>query len=394
MSDNLFTVTPLGVITVDTSDIITDVQQNYLATFGNTLNTDASTPQGQLINNDVAILQNVQNDLLDLANSFSVYYAVGDQLDIVGGFFGYYRKKDVATIVLCTLTGLANTVIDAGSLASDNNYEYKLLNSVVIGQNGTVENCEFQCITTGDIPCLANTLTNIITTKAGWDAITNPSDGIVGFDQENDNIFRQRVTANYLNIRATALMPAILDNIAQINGVLSVKGNENQTNITQIIDGIQMVSHSIYLCILGGSDEDIAKVIYNKKTLGTAMNGNVIISHIDPMLQHSYNYNIYRPSSMPVKVQINYLNNTNTPININELLINQLISYVQENLFMIGQTISGTLLSEAFDNYDLCNILSLKVNLVTEEGYVDYVTFNNFQIATLSCGDITTNLIE
>ena len=184
MDNNLFQVNDLGVITVDTSQIQEQITQNYINALGEDLNTQSGTPQGQLIINDTTLLTEAQAQLLDICNSFSVYTATGQALDVTGGFFGYIRKTNVATVVQATLTGSQGTTISQGSIASDGTYNYILQESVVIPESGNIT-ATFQNETPGAIPCLAGTLTQIITTITGWDSITNNVNGIVGYDIES-----------------------------------------------------------------------------------------------------------------------------------------------------------------------------------------------------------------
>ena len=86
MDNNLFQVNDLGVITVDTLQIQEQRTQNYINALGEDLNTQSGTSQGQLIINDTTLLAEAQAQLLDICNSFSVYTATGQALDVAGGF--------------------------------------------------------------------------------------------------------------------------------------------------------------------------------------------------------------------------------------------------------------------------------------------------------------------
>lgn len=378
----MFSVNELGVIIQDTSELQEQIINNYKTALGDTLNTNAGTSQGQLIINSTELLKEAQAQALDLCNSFSVYTAVGQALDVAGGFFGYIRKQAVSTVVQATLTGLSGTVISQGSIASDGTYNYILQETVEIPQSGTIT-ATFQCETSGAIPCLAGTLTEIITNITGWDSVNNETDGIVGYDTESDNLFRERITANWLNIRAKGLMGSIIDTVAQLDNVLSVVGNENYDSIQQTIDGIVMKPNSIYLTALGGKDEDIAKAIYNKKTNGTAVNGNVVIGYYDNDLQRLFNYLIYRPNFTNIDIQVNYQSNSYTPTNIVEIIQNTINSYVANNPFMIGQTVSSNLINKAFSSFNQADILSIKISLDSID-WQDYITFTNLQVAVIN----------
>lgn len=81
--------------------------------------------------------------------------------------------------VLATITGVAATVIPAGSQASSNGNVFQTLEQVTIGVGGTVD-VNFYSIYTGQIPCPAATLTTIVTPVVGWTSITNANDGTLG----------------------------------------------------------------------------------------------------------------------------------------------------------------------------------------------------------------------
>ena len=119
---SLFSVTNQGVITVDTSEIKSDFEEAYKGALGANINLESSTFQGQMITNDTATLTKAMNEVVNIANSFSVYTATGQALDVAAAFFGYYRKQGVGTVVTATLSGTANTVIEEGDLASDGTY--------------------------------------------------------------------------------------------------------------------------------------------------------------------------------------------------------------------------------------------------------------------------------
>jgi len=390
MTDTLFEVSDLGVITMDTPEIKTTIETLYKNAFGTEINLDSSTFAGQCVVNDTTLLTKAQEMALNLVNSFNIYYGVGYQLDVAGAWWGYYRKSGVATVVIGTITGSSGTVIPAGSLVEDtNSYQYSLLDDTTIPSGGTID-AEFQCTTGGAITCLAGTMTTIISTLTGWDTITNASDGIVGYAEESDNTFKQRMTANELNIKAVGLMASIIDNVAQLDNVISVKGNENPLGTSAVVDGITMLAHSIYLCVLGGASTDIAEVLLKKKTQGANTNGTTIISYYDENVDYTYYYKIYRPTVVALTIQINYSANASTPDDVEDKIKTQLIAYISANPFMIGETISGNLLAKAFENWAYINLLSIKID---NSGWVDYRTMTSQQVASLSSDDIEINEI-
>ncbi len=383
-----FTVTNQGVITVDTSEIRADFEQAYMAALGANLNTDVSTAAGQLITADTRAITTAQQECVNMANQNNVYYATGQALDVAASFYGYYRKQGVPTTVVATLTGSSGTAIPAGAIVSDGTYQYALLDATVIPTSGSVS-AEFQCTTTGPIECPAGTLTTIVTTISGWDGVTNAYAGIVGYNSENDNVFRDRITANFLNKRARAILGAIIDNVAAIDNVMSVVGGENPSDDTATVNGIEMPPHSIYLTVLGGNDATIAQVIAQQKTMGAETIGNTQVAYTDPRIGYQYTYKIYRPTIVPIYVQVQYTTNAYTPANADTQIMGLISEYVANNPFKIGQTISGNMLGVALAEYNKVDLLAIKVS-TDNSTWSDYITISQTQVAVLSTDGTST----
>lgn len=387
---SLFSVTNQGVITVDTSEIKSDFEEAYKGALGANINLESSTFQGQMITNDTATLTKTMNEVVNIANSFSVYTATGQALDVAAAFFGYYRKQGVGTVVTATLSGTANTVIEEGALVTDGTYQYALLDTVTIGEGGTVE-AEFQCLTPGAIPCPAGTLTTIVTVIEGWDGINNATAGIIGFATENDNEFRTRIMANWLNKRARSILGAIVDNIAAVSGVISVLGRENYGDEPLEIDDITLAPHSVYLCVLGGGASDIATVFAGQKTLGAGVNGNTEIEFYDASVDYIYKYRIERPAVVPIKLQIEYEANAYTAADVETQIKSIVMQWVADNPFKIHQTVSGNVLAQSLAGFNQINLLSVKVALVSGGDFTDYITTTISEVASLDESNITVS---
>lgn len=382
-----FNVAPNGVITVDTVDIKSEFEEAYKGALGADLDLDSSTPQGQMIINDTAAYVQMQQEIVNIANNYSVFYASGHALDVAGSRYGYYRKQGTSTVVVATVHGAAGTTIPAGALASDGTNEYVALDTVTLDVNGAA-NIQFQCTVPGNIECPAGALNTIVTPVSGWDSVSNTYDGVPGYDTESDNIFRERITANMLQKRARSALGAIVDNVAAISNVVSVVGRENVADTTATIDGIEMAPHSIYLAILGGEDKTIARVIAQQKTLGAATNGNTTVSYLDNDIGYTYQYLIQRPAQVELRVLVTYANTLYTPVDAQSRMVALIMEYVAANPFKIGQTITGTDLANALKTYDVIDLLSVEV-AINSSRYTPYVRTALNEIAGLTAANIT-----
>lgn len=380
---SLFSIDSTGVITVDSSGIKESFVSAYQSALGANINTDAGTLQGQMILNDTAMLIYAQNQCVMIANSYSVLTAKGTALDVVANFWGYYRKQGVATVINCVLTGSNGVVIPVGSLVGDGTYEYKLLNEVTIGTNGTVIG-QFQCTTPGAITVASGTVTEIISEITGWDAVNNNAPGITGYDTESDNAFRARITANWFNVRGRGALGAIWDNMAALDNVSSVLVRENPTNADMVIDDFTLPEHSVFVCVAGGDSTEIAKCMYDQKTIGANTSGNTEVVYYDDTTGLTNKYRIQRAEEVNLSVQVTYSSSYYTTADVEEQIKTAIMGWYAENPFMIGQAISGNMIAQAFDGFIYADILSIKVqDADSSEDYADYIKTTIGQIAVL-----------
>lgn len=386
---SLFNVTENGLITVDSSGIQQSFIDAYKGALGGDINTEAGSIQGQLIQIDSSMLIYAQNQCALIANAFNVLTAKGTALDVVANFWGYYRKEGVATVVNCICSGTEGVVIPKGSLVSDGDYEYSLLDDITIGSNGTALG-QFQCTTAGAITVLSGTITEIVSTLTGWDTVVNNAMGITGYDTETDNAFRDRITQNWFNVRARGALGAIWDNMAMVENVISVCCRENPTNASITIDGFTLLPHSIFVCVAGGSNSDIAKCIYDQKTIGANTNGDTSVSYYDPTTGLTNTYKIQRASQVNLTLTIEYTPKYITVADVEQKIKDAIMAYIANNPFKIGQTISGYGLSGALSDFEYANILSVKVNTVgSGSADSDYLTTTIGEIAVLQESNIT-----
>ncbi|EFH1065172.1 hypothetical protein BF253_005434, partial [Escherichia coli] len=110
---------------------------------------------------------------------------------------------------------------------------------------------------------------------SGWDAITNASPGVVGVDVESRIAFetrrKQSVARNSRNQDASTLSALLAT-----NGVLDayVWSNRTAATVNQGATNFPVVAHSIYICVYGGTDEDVAESIFQTYNPGANLNGD------------------------------------------------------------------------------------------------------------------------
>lgn len=272
------------------------------------LNTDPTSPMGQVVDLMAGELEAKNAEIAFLANQLNPRTARGVFLDALAALYGLERKVSEPTVVVCTCTGLAGTVIPFGAIVQDsagNKYRQSRAGGVTIGAGGTVDT-EFAAVEHGGIEVSAGSISQIITVVAGWDSVINAAAGVTGRDVEPDGELLNRMIQSYA-INANGTVENIQANLAELDGVLDVVVLENYTNEKQTQYDVELDAHSIAVCIVGGEDADIARTIFERKSGGCGTNGETEVTHVDTEHYNAkYVYRIIRPTTDDFHVQVTF----------------------------------------------------------------------------------------
>lgn len=269
------------------------------------LNTDPETPQGQIIDSQVATVNQKDSEVLYLAQQFDPRTAEGRFQDALAEIYFIKRKPAINSYAMCTINGRAGTQIDAGALIESaiDGTQWSLDQNVTIPTNETIT-AKFTCLTDGAISASSGTLTKIVTTVTGWDTVTNAT-AIVGSLEESQSAFEQR-RKDSVSLNARSTVNAVYANVAQCDGVIAVYAVDNKKNISETIDNYTLTPHSIFVSVIGGENADIAKAIYNNLSAGCDYNGNTSVDITNEYSRAVETVKFYRPDAFNifVKVQI------------------------------------------------------------------------------------------
>jgi len=298
-----------GLVAPDTSEIREAVAQDWASAFDApdtpALNTEPTTPAGQLVDAQTAEIEAKNAALLYLASQFNPRVAEGIWQDALGWLYFLTRKLDEPSVVTCQCSGLNGTVIPYGALAqSVTGYTLICNSSVVIGASGVAETT-FRCSRNGPIEFAAHSVTQIVTTIPGWDTVNNEAPGVPGRDIETRSEFEaRRVQSVAANSHGS--VGAIFGTIANIAGVLDLAVLENVGPSPVIKFGVEVPAHGVTICVYGGEDAAIAEAIYAKKNNGADTGGNTEISHVatDVPGNPLYKYKILRPDPVNFWVHV------------------------------------------------------------------------------------------
>lgn len=304
MADNYQYITETGVIVPDTSQILVTTQDSYKSVFGSDLVTDPSTPQGLLITAETLSRDEVVNNNAAMANQINPNIAGGVYLDAIMALLGLQRIAATRTLVPnVSITGVASTVISAGTEAQNAEGDiFRTVTGVVIGMDGTAV-VDFVAVEYGPIVCPANTLTQIVSNVLGWETVNNTTAGIVGSNTQSDQAARA-YRNNILAFQAVSLVTAINSALYYVEGVRSLSFLENVSATTQVIDGISLVAHSVWACVDGGEDMDVAAALLENKSSGANWNGATSVTVVEPTSGQPYTVKFDRPTPVPFLIRV------------------------------------------------------------------------------------------
>jgi len=297
-----------GLLAPDTAEIRQGVAEDWAAAFSDPelppLDTEPTTPAGQLIDAETAEIEAKNAAVLFLANMFNPMVSEGRWQDALGYIYFLERKLDEPTVVTCQLTGLNGTVIPYGAVVqSSTGFNLICNRAVTIGPAGQAETT-FRCSETGPIPFAPHSVQQIITVIPGWDSVDNAAAGAVGRDMETRAEFEARRQAS-VAANAHGSASALFGAIANITGVLDCQVLENIGPAPIVRFGVEVPGHGVTVCVYGGEDEAIAGAIYRKKGNGADTGGNTRVVYSAADYHNAiYEYLILRPETVNFWIRV------------------------------------------------------------------------------------------
>lgn len=302
-------LTDKGVILPDTSETLSVVQSEWRNTFGSDLETDPSTPQGVLITSETLARNNLLNNNASLANQINPNISGGIFLDALLALTGIERNIQQPTVISdVTLTGVPGTIIGVGSQAKTSAGDlFELTSTLTIPSGGTILGT-FQSVDYGPVPCADNALNIIVTAVLGWETVTNDQGGspasttTLGATTQSDQAARA-FRLNTLGFQGLSLAAAITSALYAVPGVNSLTFQENISASSQTINGISMLPHSVYACVDGGTDTDVAAALLENKSSGAAWNGGTTVNVVEPASGQVYAVKFDRPELVTIFIK-------------------------------------------------------------------------------------------
>ncbi len=379
-----------GIIVTDTADIKETVQGEFQTALGADLSLEDSTPQGRLIDIETdARSQVIENNAL-IANLFNFNMAFGVALDALGANYGLGRQAATSSSVVATVTGVEGTTISAGSQAATQAGDlFYAENNITIPASGSV-NATFLSVEKGVIPCPVGSLTKIIDGTFGWETINNTSSAILGQEQESDASFKQKFYDSGL-FNGMSLTQDYENALMNVANVQSCYVRDNGKNVSEVYDTVTINPHSVYACVDGGNDEDVAQALFNRKSGGSGWSGNTTVTITDETWGDTYEVTFDRPAEIQIYTNITVdvgTSTTPTP----ELSVQEAVNNYINGLKVGGDVLPFEVATAVTNNVSGVKVTNVQVGTSSGSLATSDITIHINQVAKSQLENITVTL--
>ena len=262
----------------------------------------------------------------------------------IGGITQTYTavSGDSATNVLVNLSALFSftdrtMVVNNDALLITMNDQSQTMN-VIPGGNLTLSTIgspfNFKADTVGALSPNIGSITQIVTSYAGWDSVENNVAAVVGRNAETDISLRQRWGASVYD-RASAMVETIRAALIQTDGVTFAIVYENDTDE---VDEDGRPPHSIEAVVAGGNPQDIGATIWRTHAGGITTYGSQAVTVNDSQgISHIMRFN--RPTEVPIYLQITVTANPEKELSAAAITLIQQAIVTQGAGLTVGQDV-------------------------------------------------------
>lgn len=269
-------LTSAGYIPERLDAILASLDQGFRAIYGDDINTDPDSPDGQMI----GLIAQVKADLEELGEA--IYRALdpdhagGKWLEQRTAYAGILRRAaSYSYLRSTTLTGTVGKFVQAGALIEDENrIQWQLIDDTVIGPD---VRADFRSVDLGKFGLAQTAELKLVTVVLGWTGVTLNAPAEEGEEEERDPVLRAR----FLRSRSRPAQNSVDAIEARVGELADVSQVVCLENVGDDVDENGVPGHGINVIVDGGDPDAIALVILQNKTAGAPMLGDQEIIVVD-----------------------------------------------------------------------------------------------------------------
>lgn len=276
IDDPVFSVTEFGISAPSYEEIYEFLKERMRAIFGDDVNLDADTQDGQLVGIVAAAISDVNAQAISVYNAYNPTTAKGIALDSAVKVNGITRQAATHSQVDLRVVGQAGTHIVSGVALDEADNKWLLPADVVVPAFGEIT-VTARAENEGDIRAPAGTINRIGTPTLGWQTVENLMAADSGVAVQTDLELRQQ-QAKSTALPSVSLWEGIVGSLLTTPGVKRVSGIKNDEDLPTP-EGVP--GHSIAMIVDGGEVAEIARTIFLKKGEGVGTYGALEHDYLD-----------------------------------------------------------------------------------------------------------------
>lgn len=365
-------------------EIVEDMQAKAKNLFGNDINLAVNAVIGiliQLLSYPISLLW---FGLEAVYNAMNINEAEGQDLDNLAKKMGIKRFSGQKATREVTFEGDNGTVIPEGFQVETDEKEEKVFQttSEVVITNGsvTVEIISVEEGSQNNVP--ANTIIKTTEVISGIDSVTNNQQTLGGRDRESDTELRQRYFDS-LDRPGGSTTTAIRANILEETQASACIVLEN---VTMQVDSEGLPRKSFESIVYGGTNENIAQAIFEKKPAGIEPFGSITEIVTD---SSNNNHQIKFSRATPINIYFDMDLDTNGdyPLNGNEQVTEMLINYISS--VGVGENVIYNKIIDIIFNIEGINdIIRLKIGKVPSPTSEDNIEIQSREVAETKSSNV------
>jgi uncharacterized phage protein gp47/JayE len=298
--------TPDGIQVQTFQEIYDELAAGYRAIYGEDINLDADSPDGQRVAIEAQLVLDAQSFGALEYNQRDPDFALGQSLNSIIKLSGITRRPATRSQVDVTVvTDRPLTLPVDYAVEDDLGQGWTTLAVRTLSAGATTVTLFSENF--GAVEADPATVTQPVTVVIGVQSVTNPTAATVGIDEETDQELRVRRNRS-LETPQSSSTGRMFTALANLPNVTDVAVYENDTDTTDS-DGIP--AHSLWVVVEGGAVADIIETMTKNKTGGKGMVGAVTGTFSEPVTRpngttftivHSMTFD--RPVDVPVLVRL------------------------------------------------------------------------------------------
>lgn len=330
-----------------------------LINFSPEMDLSVESPDGQLVEIFSFELSQLWTELNRVYNSYNPDVAEGAALRNLGLITGLPYGAATRSQADVRVLGVAGTIVPAGSLVADaEGNEFATVYDVAIQALPLYTTVQAIAVVSGNINTDANSIDTVVTNITGWTGVDQPTSGRVGGAAQTDIQYRNLRNRTVLR-NASSVVEKLRARIIESLGVDQVRITNNDS-LVNTADGTP--PNHIHI-VLGETDpnltsQEIAKVIYDYKGLGTLTYGNETETIEDTQnAAHQVSFTRAEPVTIQINLEVDFLDDDYA--GAEESIKEDLVAFI--NALPAGQNVIWSRLFGIITPYSRADVLVLEL---------------------------------